>query len=93
MPQTARFPLGQILATPGALEALERTGQLIFKFTASHASGVWGDLCEHDAQANDDALDNGGRIFSVYHLVDGTKVWVVTEAYRRATTVLLSSEY
>ena len=94
-----KFTLGQVLATPGALEALEKVGQLPADFLQRHSRGDWGEaLCDQDTQANEQALVDGSRIFSAYHLKDGTKIWVITEAaddsgQRAATTILLPSEY
>lgn len=90
---TPKFPLGQIVTTPGALDAFETTGQTPTEFIHRHVSGDWGDLCDEDKQTNEEALSNGGRIFSAYHLNDGTKIWVITEADRSSTCVLLPSEY
>jgi hypothetical protein len=59
----------------------------------THQAGDWGDLCEEDKQLNDDSVNTHGRIFSAYHLNSGVKVWVITEADRRATTILLPDEY
>ena len=90
---TAKFPLGQIVATPGALDAFEKAGQSPTGFLKRHVSGDWGDLCDEDKQTNEDALSDGGRIFSAYHLSDGTKIWVITEADRSSSCLLLPSEY
>lgn len=87
------FPLGQMLATPGALEALQKSGQCPLEFLARHARCDWGDVCPEDRQANDDALSDGGRLFSVYHTKAGEKLWLITEADRSASTLLLPSEY
>ena len=87
------FPLGQTVMTPGAQEALQRAEQLPLIFLACHACGDWGDLDAEDKQANDAALKDGTRIFSAYHTVLGDKLWVITEADRSATTILLPSEY
>lgn len=87
------FPLGQVVATPGFLRAVERTREGVGIYLASHLTGDWGDCDKHDAKANDDALKNGGRIFSVYHLRDNTKIWVITEADRSSTCLLLPEEY
>tara|TARA_Y100000296_G_scaffold72494_1_gene88942 strand:- start:84 stop:296 length:213 start_codon:yes stop_codon:yes gene_type:complete len=57
-----------------------------------HRSGDWGDVDAEDGQANDAALKDGSRIFSVYHQ-HGQKVWVITEADRSSTCVLLPEEY
>jgi hypothetical protein len=77
-----RFPLGRMVATPEALRALEEAGQNAIEFIYRHQQGDWGDL-----------VDKELRIFSAYHTSKGTKVWVITEADRSATTVLLPSEY
>ena len=92
-PTPQRFSLGQLVATPGALAALERTGQQPSEFLTRHATGDWGDLDPDDKSANDHAVDHAERILSAYGLTDGTKVWVVTESDRRVTTILLPSEY
>ena len=56
-------------------------------------SGDWGDVCEEDRKENEFSLENHLRLFSVYHLGDGTKIWIITEADRSVTTILLPSEY
>jgi hypothetical protein len=88
-----RFPLGRIVATPGALETMARNGTSGQVYLARHASGDWGDLDAEDKAANDEALTHGGRLFSAYLLSDGTKVWVITEADRSSTCILLPEEY
>jgi hypothetical protein len=87
------FPLGQTVATPGALKALQTAGQSPAEFLDRHVRGDWGDVCDEDSEANDLALKDGSRIFSVYHLKDGTKIWVITEADRSSTCILLPEEY
>jgi hypothetical protein len=88
------FQLGQIVATPGALELLESAEQAPSEFIAKHVSGDWGDaLCDEDKQLNDAALKDGSRLFSSYDLNDGQKIWLITEADRSSTTLLLASEY
>ena len=89
----AKFPLGRFLATPGALEALEQNNQSPFQFFARHINGDWGELDEADRQENELSLKQSFRILSAYHLTDGTKVWIITEADRSATTILLPEEY
>ena len=89
----AQFPLGQVVATPGALDALERTGQSPLEFLNRHASGDWGEVCEADKKENDFSVRNGFRLLSAYRLRDGTKIWIITEADRSATTILLPEEY
>ena len=88
-----RFPLGQTYATPGALEALSETGQDAAQFLSRHQAGDWGNLSDDDKQENEFSVDKELRIFSAYHLSDGTKIWIITEADRSATTILLPSEY
>ena len=87
------FSLGQTVATPGALELLETIGRTPSEFISKHQSGDWGDLCEEDRELNNDALKDGNRLFSSYKLNDGQKIWVITEADRSSTCVLLPSEY
>jgi hypothetical protein len=88
-----RFTLGQIGATPGALEAFERTGQNPLEYIARHWTGNWGELDDEDKEENEFSVEKGLRILSAYNLSDGTRVWVITEADRSATTILLPEEY
>jgi hypothetical protein len=88
-----RFPLGNTCATPGALEALERSGRSGRELLARHQAGDWGEVCSEDAQANDRAVQEGERILSAYRLKNGVKLWVITEADRSTTTILLPYEY
>lgn len=87
-----RFPLGSLYATPGALQLLADAGQSGAELIARHASGDWGDMCADDCAANGAALCDGSRIFSGYD-VSGQRIWVITEAGRHATTLLLPDEY
>lgn len=92
------FPLGQLLATPGALAALQEAGDNLLLLIARHSAGDWGDLSREDMLANARSLKDGTRLLSAYHLKDGTKIWVITEAeddegHREATTILLPDEY
>jgi hypothetical protein len=88
------FPLGRTLATPGALEVLSESGESPADFLDRHARCDWGDLDEHDRQANDEALVTGARLLSAYHTSStSVKLWVITEADRSATTILLPDEY
>jgi hypothetical protein len=89
----ARFQLGRMVATPGALEALKEAGQDAIEFIYRHQQGDWGDLKEEDKRENEFSVDKYLRIFSAYHLKDQTKIWIITEADRSVTTVLLPSEY
>jgi len=90
---TAKFDMGLVYATPGALEAFETADESSLVYLMRHVSGDWGTVCEEDRAANEFSLENGLRLFSVYHLVDGTKIWIITEADRSVTTILLPSEY
>lgn len=89
----ARFPLGQVVATPGALAALRASGETAEPFLRRHVTGDWGDVCPEDRQANELALRSGERLLSSYRTVQGVKTWVITEADRSATTLLLPDEY
>ena len=89
----AKFPLGQTVATPGALAALASTGQSPLEFLDRHVQGDWGELSEEDRQENEFSLREGFRLLSAYRLNDGTKIWIITEADRSATTILLPEEY
>ena len=87
------FRLGQVVGTPGALQALQEAGQHPAEFLARHVTGDWGDLCDEDKEENELSVEQGFRILSAYELQTGTKVWVITEADRSATTFLLPDEY
>ena len=88
-----RFPFGQIVATPGALEALEEAGERLATLLKRHITGDWGEVDEHDRQENERSLADGCRLLSAYTLATGTKLWIITEADRSSTTLLLPSEY
>ncbi len=93
------FKLGQVVATPGALEALEQAHQTPWEFVSLHVAGNWGVVGAEDAEANNQSLKDGSRLLSAYILNDGkTKIWVITEAEddhgnRSCSTLLLPSEY
>ena len=90
-PGPVMVPLGQVVATPAALAAVPSAD--IAVALRRHAAGDWGDVDEDDRAANDDALKSGERILSVYRSAVGTTFWVLTEADRSATTVLLPDDY
>ena len=101
---TPLFKPGKIVATPAALEALERSGQSVWVFLSRHLAGDWGVVDSEDKAANDESLRDGSRLLSAYLLDNGddgeepTKIWIITEAAddhgnREATTVLLPEEY
>lgn len=87
------FPLGQIVATPGALDALAESEQNGYEFLSRHVTGDWGDLCPEDCEANNESLEHGWRLLSSYRTAHGAKLWVITEADRSVTTLLLPEEY
>jgi hypothetical protein len=89
---TAQLSLGRVVATPGALKLLGKSGGHPFDYLARHATGDWGDLCSFDQRQNEIALRDGYRIFSSYELPAG-RVWIITEADRSVTTILLPEEY
>ena len=85
-----RFPLGRVVATPGALETFGHGG--CFRLLARHAGGDWGDVDGHDRRANERALRDGARLRTAYDTPAG-RCWIITEADRSSTCVLLPSEY
>ena len=89
---TAPLPLGWVLATPGALKLLVEAGGHPFDLLARHATGDWGELCAFDRRQNQIALREGYRVLSCYP-VGGERVWIITEADRSVTTILLPEEY
>jgi len=92
--KTPLFSLGQVVATPGALTALQKAGQGPQEFLSRHVYGDWGDLCDEDRKENLFSLERGFRLLSRYRTNAGdTKVWVITEADRSVTTILLAEEY
>ena len=88
-----KFPLGQVVVTPGALQALEEAGQSPVDFLRRHVVGDWGELGEEDQAENELSVVRGFCILSSYTLSTGEKLWIITEADRSATTLLLPSEY
>ncbi|TWT62839.1 hypothetical protein [Rubinisphaera italica] len=86
------FHLGKVVATHGALDLLSKSEIPSFQLLSKHVSGDWGALTEEDKEANDHALAHGDRILSSY-AVGGNKVWVITEADRSSTCILLPEEY
>jgi hypothetical protein len=88
----ASFELGRLLATPGVLEAAG--DEDLLPYLSRHARGDWGTVDAADKRANELALKEGTRLLSAYMLRDGTtKIWIITEADRSATTILLPDEY
>jgi hypothetical protein len=87
------LPLGRIVATPGALDALQQAGHTAQEFLARHSAGDWGELSAEDRQENTFAVTRSLRLLSAYRLSTGVRIWVITEADRSATTVLLPEDY
>jgi len=87
------FDLGQTVATPGAIEALQKSNVSPCSLLARHQSGDWGDLCDEDVAENNYALSHGYRLFSSYQITETIKIWVITEADRSVTTLLLPEDY
>ncbi|MEO2088897.1 MAG: hypothetical protein ABGY75_05290 [Gemmataceae bacterium] len=92
--QKPLFPLGRLVATPGAIDALAATQQTAIEFVRRHQGGDYGVVNADDKKANDEAVRCGERVFSAYLLSDGeTKLWCITEADRSSTCLLLPDEY
>jgi hypothetical protein len=87
------FPLGEVVATPGALTALAKAGQTPQEFLDRHVRGEWGELDDGDRLENQLGLKRGFRLLSSYRTNAGDKVWIITESDRSATTLLLPDEY
>jgi len=87
----AKFPFGQIVATPNALTHIPNDE--ILNALSRHLRGDWGTLDSHDWNENERALKNGGRLFSAYQSIQNVKFWIITEADRSVTTVLLLEDY
>jgi hypothetical protein len=93
-----KFSLGRVVATPGALNALEESGQSPALFLDRHIQGDWGDVCDEDKAVNDTALVDGSRLLSSYTTLKGVKLWVITEAVgddgkRASSCLLLPQDY
>ena len=88
-----RFELGQTVITPGAEEALETAGQTANDFLRRHVTGDWGELSDGDVKENELSLEQGFRLLSRYQTTKGERLWIITEADRSATTILLPLEY
>jgi len=87
------FDLGQLVATPGALAALEKSGQSPVEFFSRHVTGDWGEIPEEDRKENQFSLEKGFRLISSYRTTANDVVWVITESSRSHTTLLLPQEY
>ncbi|HEY3783566.1 MAG TPA: hypothetical protein VGL56_20985 [Fimbriimonadaceae bacterium] len=88
---TSKFPLGQTVMTPGARDTLNQSDMLTA--LGRHAQGDWGDCCQDDRNENELSLEFGLKLFSVYSDRRNRRFWIITEADRSVTTILLPSEY
>ena len=88
-----RFKLGQVVATPGAVQALEKAGQTSWEFLVRHLTGDWGEVDEADKLANEEALTDGSRLLSAYTTIAGDRLWIITEADRSSSCLLKPDEY
>jgi hypothetical protein len=94
-----KFKLGQTVATPGALAALEKSNESALPFLLKHQSGNWGEVCKGDKELNDQAISNEGdecrqqRVLSCYRTAQNERIWIITEWDRSVTTILLPDEY
>ena len=91
--QKPKFGLGRLLITPSAHEAIEESNDLPLDFLNQHTRGDWGEVCQEDAEENALALREGFRLLSAYRTSLGVRLWIITEADRSATTILLPEEY
>jgi hypothetical protein len=90
-PAPAKFALGHIVSTLNAYHQIPND-EILHALTR-HRSGDWGTLEEHDRRQNEQALQNGGRLVSAYQSLQGIKFWIITEADRTSTCVLLPEDY
>lgn len=88
-----KFSPGSVVATPGVLEAFRASGDDPLAYLVRHVAGDWGEVNAEDWRANEESLLHELRLLSVYSMSDGTKFWIITEATRECTTILLPSEY
>lgn len=97
-----KFDLGEVVITDGIARLIyednfangERMNREVLESLQKHQSGDWGNLCEEDKQLNDSAVVDGGRILSAYEIGENkVKIWIITEADRSYTTILLPEEY
>jgi len=91
-----KVELGRIVATAGVVDWVgDNAGRqgFVFRSISRHQAHDWGDLCDEDRQLNDLAAEEGSRLLSAYTDDEGTKIWIITEWDRSATTVLFPEEY
>jgi hypothetical protein len=93
LPTIPLFSSGRIVATPGALALLVKAQKSPSEFLSRRFRGDWGDLCQDDKAENELSLKHGFRLLSSYRITDTDTLWIITEADRSATTMLLPDEY
>lgn len=86
------FSLGQVVATPDVVRAIPKK-ELTNALFAKHALGDWGNVCDEDKKENNYSLNRELRLFSSYKSKNDIEFWIITEADRSATTILLPEEY
>lgn len=89
----SKFPMGQIVATPASLQAIQDAQQTPLEFLSRHGQGDWGEVGKEDWDANDAALVEGTRLLSAYRTSKSVRIWIITEWDRSVTTILLPDEY
>ena len=90
---SASFYLGRVFSTPGAMEALAESNQHPLEFLQRHTRGDWGEVCDEDKSENELSIREGFRILSAYRTAKDVRLWIITEADRSSTTILLPEEY
>ena len=94
-----KFKLGKLVATPGAIKALNKANETALPYLTRHIRADWGDICQEDKELNDQAIkyegdaDKQQRVLSAYKLTTGETIWIITEWNRSITTILLPDEY
>lgn len=89
----SNFKIGQLLVTPGALAAFTESGESPWAYLVRHMSSDWGEVDHEDWKLNDEAVKENTRILSAYSLKSAVRIWIITEADRSSTVILLPSEY
>jgi len=90
-PNSTTLEVGKLFVTPGVQESISCVD--LATAIRRHFAQDWGEVCEHDWQANDEALQRGGRLVSTYDSKEEVRFWIITEACRSMTTILLPNEY
>ena len=93
LPTIPLFPPRQIVTMPGSLALLQKANKSALELLSRHLRGDWGDLCQEDKTQNELSLKYGFRLMSSYPVTPTEKLWIITEADRSVTTLLLPEEY